>query len=56
MMLEHLGHQEAARAVVEAIEEVLKCPDYHTPDLGGKADTKTLNGAIAEAVRKRGDT
>ncbi len=52
MMLEHLGHVEAGTAVVKAIEQVLADPAYHTPDLGGKADTKTLSSAIADAIHK----
>ena len=52
MMLEHLGHVEAGTAVVKAIEQVLADPAYHTPDLGGKADTKTLSSAIADAIQK----
>ncbi len=50
MMLEHLGHPEAAKAVEEAIETVLAEPALHTPDMGGKAGTADLGGAIAEAL------
>ena len=50
MMLEHLGHAEAAKAVEEAIETVLAEPSLHTPDMGGKATTADLGGAIAEAL------
>jgi tartrate dehydrogenase/decarboxylase/D-malate dehydrogenase len=50
MMLEHLGHPEAAKAVEEAIETVLAEPSLHTPDMGGKATTAALGGAIAEAL------
>ncbi len=52
MMLDHLGHPEAGQAVVGAIEKVLEDPAYHTPDLGGKADMKTLGAAIADAIEK----
>jgi tartrate dehydrogenase/decarboxylase/D-malate dehydrogenase len=49
MMLEHLGHQEAAQAVVGAIEAVLgKGP--RTPDLGGTASTEEIGRAIAAAI------
>lgn len=49
MMLEHLGHQEAAQAVVGAIETVLgKGP--RTPDLGGTASTEEIGRAIAAAI------
>ena len=50
MMLEHLGHAEAAAGIVAAIETVLARPDLRTRDLGGTADTGTCGGAIAEAV------
>jgi tartrate dehydrogenase/decarboxylase/D-malate dehydrogenase len=49
MMLEHLGHPEAAAAVMGAIETVL-ANGPHTPDLGGKASTQELGRALAEAI------
>ena len=49
MMLEHLGHPEAAAAVVRAMERVL-ADGPRTPDLGGKASTQELGRAVAEAV------
>jgi len=50
MMLDHLGHADAASAVVNAIELVLQDTSLRTPDMGGKAATKELGKAIAEAV------
>jgi len=50
MMLDHLGHADAANAVEEAIEVVLGEPRLHTPDMGGKASTGELGSAIADAV------
>jgi tartrate dehydrogenase/decarboxylase/D-malate dehydrogenase len=50
MMLEHLGHAEAAQTVVAAIELVLS-QGPRTPDLGGTASTKEVGQAIADAVR-----
>ncbi|MCX8572779.1 MULTISPECIES: tartrate dehydrogenase [Hyphomicrobiales] len=50
MMLEHLGHRDAADAIVRAIEEVLANEALRTRDLGGKADTTTCGKAIADAV------
>jgi tartrate dehydrogenase/decarboxylase/D-malate dehydrogenase len=51
MMLDHLGHPEAAAAVVTAIEHVLtKGP--RTRDIGGTATTSDVGKAIAEAVAK----
>jgi tartrate dehydrogenase/decarboxylase / D-malate dehydrogenase len=47
MMLEHLGHPDAARAVVNAIEKVVKEGKTVTRDLGGKAGTTEAADAIA---------
>ena len=49
MMLEHLGHADAAAAVMRAIERGLS-EGPRTPDLGGKATTAELGKAIASAV------
>jgi tartrate dehydrogenase/decarboxylase / D-malate dehydrogenase len=49
MMLEHLGHKEAADAVVRAIETVL-AEGPRTRDIGGQANTQEVGKAIAEAV------
>ncbi len=49
MMLDHLGHPEAAAAVVQAIETVLR-EGPHTADLGGKSSTMEVGKAIAAAV------
>ncbi|MEI4470108.1 tartrate dehydrogenase [Frigidibacter sp. MR17.24] len=50
MMLDHLGHPEAAAAILRAIEEVLASPAHRTADLGGSADTETCGKAIADAL------
>lgn len=50
LMLEHLGHPEAAASIVRAIERVLKEGRVRTPDMGGTATTEELGRAIAEAV------
>jgi tartrate dehydrogenase/decarboxylase/D-malate dehydrogenase len=47
MMLDHLGHGEAAQMIVAAIERVLKEGKRLTPDLGGTARTEDLGKAIA---------
>ena len=49
MMLEHLGHLDAAAAVMRGIERAL-AEGPRTPDLGGKATTVELGKAIAEAM------
>jgi tartrate dehydrogenase/decarboxylase/D-malate dehydrogenase len=46
MMLEHLGHQDAAAAIVAAIERVLAAHGSLTPDMGGRAGTVELGKAI----------
>jgi tartrate dehydrogenase/decarboxylase/D-malate dehydrogenase len=52
MMLEHLGHKEAADAVVSAIETALGDPRTRTRDIGGHATTVECGKAIAEAVAR----
>ena len=51
MMLEHLGHKEAADAIVTAIEKLLKDSDVRTRDMGGKAMCSELGDAIVELVK-----
>tara|TARA_B100000686_G_scaffold291377_1_gene319378 strand:- start:1072 stop:1545 length:474 start_codon:yes stop_codon:yes gene_type:complete len=50
MMLEHLGHAAAADDIVAAIEKVVAAGEMLTPDLGGKAKTSELGGAILKAL------
>ncbi|WP_457300139.1 tartrate dehydrogenase [Phyllobacterium sp. P5_D12] len=50
MMLEHLGHAQAAAAIIDAIEAVLANPAQRTGDLGGTANTITCGRAVAEAL------
>jgi tartrate dehydrogenase/decarboxylase / D-malate dehydrogenase len=51
LMLDFLGHREAASAIVAAIERVLADPAApRTPDLGGRATTTDLGRAIAAEV------
>ena len=49
MMLEHLGHPDAAAAIVRAIEVVLQ-EGPRTPDIGGSANTEDMGKAIATAL------
>ncbi len=49
LMLDHLGHAEAARGVMAAIEKVL-AEGPRTPDMGGTARTEDVGKAIADAV------
>jgi len=51
MMLEHLGHADAAAAMMRAIEVVLvDASAPRTPDMGGKATTAELGRAVAAAI------
>ncbi|WP_148252904.1 tartrate dehydrogenase [Aidingimonas lacisalsi] len=52
MMLEHLGHVDAGKAMVDAIESVLAeaDPNVMTPDIRGRGTTDTLGRAIAERI------
>jgi tartrate dehydrogenase/decarboxylase/D-malate dehydrogenase len=51
LMLEHLGHADAAAALVGAIERVLADPSApRTPDMGGNASTTEVGKAIAAAI------
>jgi tartrate dehydrogenase/decarboxylase/D-malate dehydrogenase len=50
MMLEHLGHKQAADEIVAAIEDVLPDERLRTDDLGGKANTIECGKAIAERL------
>jgi tartrate dehydrogenase/decarboxylase / D-malate dehydrogenase len=50
LMLDHLGHGEAARAVEAAIETVLADPANHTGDLGGDATTEHVTDALIGAL------
>jgi tartrate dehydrogenase/decarboxylase/D-malate dehydrogenase len=49
MMLEYLGHKDAADAIVGAIERVL-VEGPRTRDIGGKASTSDVGKAIAGAL------
>ena len=54
MMLEHLGHPDAARAVVTAIEAQVTEGTLLTRDLGGKASTAEVGQAIAARIAASG--
>jgi len=51
LLLEFLGHESAAAAVVAAIERMLADPGApRTPDLGGRATTQEVGRAIAAQI------
>ena len=51
MMLEHLGHADAAADITRAAE-CITAAGPHTPDMGGKAATADVGAAIAEDIRR----
>ncbi|WP_028923204.1 tartrate dehydrogenase [Pseudonocardia acaciae] len=48
LMLDHLGHPEAAKDITDAIAAVLAKTDVRTPDLGGGATTDELTDKLLE--------
>ncbi len=50
MMLEHLGEPAAAKAIVDAIETLLREGGPRTRDMGGQAGTMEVGKALAEIV------
>jgi tartrate dehydrogenase/decarboxylase/D-malate dehydrogenase len=50
MLLEHLGHAEAAQAIVRAIETVVADGKTVTRDLGGKASTREVGDLLASLI------
>jgi tartrate dehydrogenase/decarboxylase/D-malate dehydrogenase len=54
MMLDHLGHDDAGRLVLAAIEAVTREGRTLTPDLGGRASTQAVGEAIRAQVLELG--
>lgn len=53
MLLEHLGENEAAARVMQAIEQVTANTALHTGDLGGKATTAQVTQAVCELLARQ---
>ncbi len=51
LMLEHLGHGEAAQDVLRVLEESLRDPTTRTRDLGGTADTEAVTNALVSLLQ-----
>ncbi|MBP2366461.1 tartrate dehydrogenase [Pseudonocardia parietis] len=52
MMLEHLGHADAAAAVMGAVSHVLAETGVRTPDLGGTASTQEVTAELLTALER----
>jgi tartrate dehydrogenase/decarboxylase/D-malate dehydrogenase len=50
LMLEHLGQKEAGKAIVDAIEILLRGDGPRTRDIGGQASTRDIGQALADIV------
>ena len=50
MLLDHLGHADAAAAILAAIERVLAAGRVLTPDMGGTASTEAMGKAVAAEI------
>jgi isocitrate dehydrogenase (NAD+) len=50
MMLDHVGHQDKAKRIRDAIDHVLCVQQLRTGDLGGKASTRQFTRAIVERL------
>ena len=46
MMLDHVGHQDKAKRIRDAVDHTLVTDNVRTGDLGGKANTKDFTKAI----------
>ncbi|MGE2732792.1 tartrate dehydrogenase [Mycolicibacterium vaccae] len=51
LMLEHLGHADAAADIVAAMARTLASPQTRTGDLGGTASTVEVTQAMVDALR-----
>jgi len=50
LMLDHLGEAEAGKAIVDAIETLLRESGPKTRDMGGQAGTQDVGNALAQIV------
>ena len=51
MMLDHVGHQDKAKRMRDALDQVLCVDNIRTGDLKGKASTKEFTKAIVGRLR-----
>jgi tartrate dehydrogenase/decarboxylase/D-malate dehydrogenase len=52
LLLEHLGEDDAAKRLMEAIEYVTSDPSLHTRDLGGTATTDQVTDAVCTRINE----
>jgi isocitrate dehydrogenase (NAD+) len=52
MLLEHLGHQQAARRIRQATADVLQSGKVLTRDLGGNAGTQQMTDAVIDSLHR----
>ncbi len=55
LMLEHLGEDRAAERLMTAVGRVTAAGESLTPDLGGRATTREVTGAVIAAIRAAND-
>lgn len=53
MMLDHLGQPESAKAIMDAMEDVLQEKEVLTPDLGGNSTTEQVGDYICEKLKTK---
>ncbi|KAF0818293.1 D-malate dehydrogenase [Bacillus sp. ZZV12-4809] len=53
MLLDHLGQAESAKAIIDAMEDVLQEKEVLTPDLGGKSTTEQVGDYICKKLKER---
>jgi tartrate dehydrogenase/decarboxylase/D-malate dehydrogenase len=51
MMLEHIGLDQQAQRLMQAIEAVTANPKLHTRDLGGAATTQQVTEAVCKMLK-----
>lgn len=51
MMLDHLGQPESAKAIMDAMEDVLQEKEVLTPDLGGQSTTEQVGDYLCEKLK-----
>jgi tartrate dehydrogenase/decarboxylase/D-malate dehydrogenase len=52
MMLDHIGEKATAQRLMRAVEKVTSDKVNHTPDLGGKATTRSVTDAVKHAIKE----